>query len=140
MAQLTDEEIAREDEFLKGLPRFNIGAFLLPPIWGAAHGFWVTSLFYPAWLFIDNLLYAAYTSPTPLALGASISAVLGYIGITAAFAIVSQPIAAHRAEDRGIGREQYLRRQRWWAIGCAAGAAAMLVLATVYNLTMRPAQ
>ena len=48
MAQLTDEEIAREDEFLKGLPRFNIGAFLLPPIWGAAHGFWVTILFYPA--------------------------------------------------------------------------------------------
>lgn len=138
MAELTDEQIAQENEFLKGLPRFNIGAFLLPPIWGPAHGFWVTILYYPAWLFIDNLLYATYESPTPLAIGAAITAVLGYIAITVAFSIVSQPIAAHKAEDRGIARPEYLRRQRFWAIGCAIGAAAMLALATVYNLTIRP--
>lgn len=138
MAELTDEQIAHEDEFLKGLPRFNIGAFLLPPIWGPAHGFWVTILYYPAWLFIDNLLYATSQSPTPLALGAAVTAVLGYIAITVAFSIVSQPMAAHRAQDRGVSRATYLKRQRWWAIGCAIGAVVMLALATAYNLTIRP--
>lgn len=137
MAELTDEQIAQEQAFMKGLPRFNVAAFLLPPIWGPAHGFWVTILYYPAWLFIDNLLFATYQNPTPLTIAASVTAALGYLAITVAFAIVSQPIAAHRAEDRGVSRALYLKRQHWWAIGCAVGGAVLLALATLYNLTMR---
>ena len=68
MMTLTDEQIAQEDAFLKGLPRLNIGALLMPPIWGPAHGFWVTILYYPAWLLADNVFYAAAQEPTPLAL------------------------------------------------------------------------
>ena len=49
--ELTDEEIAREEKFLKGVPRVNIGALFLPPIWGPAHGMWAAILFYPIWLF-----------------------------------------------------------------------------------------
>lgn len=138
MAELTDEQIANEKEFMKGLPRFNIGAFLLPPIWGPAHGFWITILYYPAWLIVDNLLYATWIEPTPLAIIASVTAVLFLLGVTIAFALVSQPIAAHRAEGMGVSRATYLKRQRWWAIGCAVGAVAMLALATIYNLTIRP--
>ena len=37
-AELTDEQIAQEQEFLRGLPRVNLGALLLPPVWGAGHG------------------------------------------------------------------------------------------------------
>ncbi len=138
MEELTDEQIASEKRFLKGLPRFNIAAFLMPPIWGPAHGIWVTILYYPIWLFVDNLFYATYENPQPLSIIASITAGLILLGITIAFAIVSQPFAAHRAQDRGIGRKQYLRRQRYWAIGCALAAVIMIVLATYYNLVIRP--
>ena len=138
MAELTDEQIREEDKFLKGLPRFNIGAFLLPPIWGPAHGFWITILYYPAWLIADNLFYATYEDPTVLSVVLTILVAVALLGITIVFAIVSQPIAAHRAEDKGVSRETYLRRQRYWAIGCAIGAVVMLVLATVYNVNVRP--
>lgn len=138
MTNLTDEQIAAEKKFMEGLPRFNIGAFLMPPIWGPAHGIWVTILYYPIWLFIDNLFYATWQDPTPLSIVLSILAGAILLGITIAFAIVSQPIAAHRAERMGISRERYLSRQKKWAVASAIIAAAMLVLATVYNLDIRP--
>ncbi|WP_165060372.1 MULTISPECIES: viscotoxin-A3 [unclassified Adlercreutzia] len=137
MAELTEEQIAKEEKFLKGLPRLNIGALLLAPIWGPAHGFWVTILYYPAWLFVDNLLFATYLDPTPLSIVASVSAVLAILVITVVFSIISQPIAAHRAEEQGKSRETYLRQQRYWAIGCAIGAVVAIALASVYNLTIR---
>ena len=43
MAELTDEQIAAEERFLEGIPRWNIGALFLPPIWGPAHGFWAVA-------------------------------------------------------------------------------------------------
>ena len=138
MTELTDEQIKAEDAFLKGLPRFNIGAFLMPPIWGPAHGIWVTILYYPAWLLIDNLLYATWENPTPLAIILSVLAVLIALGITIAFAIVSQPFAAHRAEEKGVSRAKYLSNERKWAVISAIIAIVMLVLATVYNLNVRP--
>lgn len=138
MAQLDDEQIKAEEEFMRGLPRFNVAAFLLPPIWGAAHGFWVTILYYPIWLVVDNLIYASYVDPTPLAIALSATAVVALLAITIAFAIVSQPLAAHRAEARGVSRQEYLRRQRIWTVGCAIGAAAMIALATCYNIGVRP--
>lgn len=138
MAGLTDEQIASEEKFMKGLPRFNIGAFLLPPIWGPAHGFWITILYYPGWLLADNLFYATYVDPTPLSVILSILVFVTLLAVTIAFAIVSQPLAAHRAEDRGVSRKDYLKRERYWAIGCAVGAVIMLSLATVYNLCVRP--
>ena len=138
MREFKDEQIVQEDEFLKGLPRFNIGAFLLPPIWGPAHGIWVTILYYPIWLFVDNLFYATFEEPTVLAISLSVLAFVLLLGITIAFAIISQPFAAHRAEERGISRKDYLKRERAWAIGCAIGGVILLVLATSYNLLIRP--
>lgn len=135
---LTDEQIRAEEKFMRGLPRFNVAAFLLPPIWGPAHGFWATILFYPIWLFADNLFYAAYENPTALAVVLAVVVLVLLVAGTAAFSVVSQPLAAHRAEDRGVTRETYLRRQRWWAIGCAIGGGVMLALATYYNLAIRP--
>lgn len=138
MAQLTEEQMRLEDEFMKGLPRFNVAAFLLPPIWGPAHGFWITILYYPIWLLMDNLFYATFTDPAPLSVALSIFALVLLVGLTVVFAIVSQPLAAHRAEDQGVSRTAYLKRQRVWAIGCAIGAVIMLTLATFYNLEIRP--
>ena len=135
---LSDEQIKAEEQFMKGLPRFNVAAFLLPPIWGPAHGFWATIVFYPLWLFADNMFYAAYANPSVLSVALALVVLVALVAATAAFAVVSQPLAAHRAEDSGIVRQAYLRRQRKWAVGCAVGGAVMLVLATYYNLVIRP--
>lgn len=138
MAGLTDEQVQREEAFMKGLPRVNLGALLMPPIWGPAHGFWVTILFYPAWLVADNVFYAAYEDPTPLALIIAALTFAILLGVTIAFAIVAQPLAAHRAEAKGVTRAEYLKRQRIWTVVSAAIALSFLGLATWYNLAWRP--
>ena len=62
---LTDEQIAEEEKFLAGLPRVNLGALFLAPVWGPAHGMWAAFLFFVAWLFADNVIYAA-TKPAAM--------------------------------------------------------------------------
>ncbi len=138
MRELSDKEIKAEEKFMEGLPRINIGALLLPPIWGPAHGFWVTILFYPAWLLADNLFYAVYVEPTVLSVVLAVCTFIVLLVITIAFSLVSQPIAAHRAEDKGKTREQYLKAEKIWAIVGVAGALLMLGIATWYNLDIRP--
>ena len=110
--ELTDDQIRREKEFMKGLPRVNLGALLMPPVWGPVHGFWATILYYPALLLVDNLIYAAMQDPMPLAVVLAVLVSAAVVAVSVVFAIVSQPIAAHKAEERGVSREQYLRRQR----------------------------
>lgn len=138
MAELTDEQIAQEQEFLKGIPRFNIAAFFLPPIWGPAHGIWATILFYPLWLFADNSFYAAYSERTPLAIALAVVVGIVLVGITVAFSLIGQPLAAHRAANRGVSKQEYLRKQRLWAVGCVVAGCVMLAAATYYNLAIRP--
>jgi hypothetical protein len=135
---LTDEQIKQEQAFMKGLPRVNWAAFLLPPIWGPANGFWVTILFYPAWLICDNVIYGAYVAPSWFSILFAVLAVIIMFAVTLAFAIIGQPIAAHRADEKGISRKDYLKRQRVWAIGCLIGGIILIALATYYNLAIRP--
>ncbi len=137
MAELTDEQIAEEEKFLQGLPRVNIGALLMPGIWGPAHGFWPCILFYPAYLFIDNLFFAAYNNPQPWIVVLAVVAGVILLGVHIAFSLVSQPIAAHRAAAKGISREMYLKRERIWAVVCVILAIAALAWATYYNLQVR---
>ena len=135
---LTDKEIAREKKFLAGIPRVNIGALLMPPIWGPAHGFWVTILFYPAWLLADNTIYAAWMERTPLAIVLAVLVLAILVGVTVGFSLVAQPLAAHRAAERGLSKDDYLRRQRIWAAASVAIAVVIVALATYYNLEIRP--
>lgn len=137
MAELTDEQIAQEEKFLKGLPRMNWGALLMPGIWGPAHGFWISLLFYPLWLVTDNLIYAAYISPSFGSIAVAVVVGVAIVAFTIAFALVSQPIAAHRAEDRGVSRAAYLKRERIWAAVCLVLAVAAVAWATYYNLNIR---
>ena len=118
MTELTDEQIAREEKFLEGIPRLNIGALFLPPIWGPAHGMWAAILFYPIWLFADNTF--------TLTVG------------TVVFAILGQPFAAHRAASLGQDKETYLKRERIWTIASVIAGIAMIAAATYYNLVIRP--
>lgn len=139
-----DQEAAEEQEALlkelsfEGLPPINLGALFMPPIWGPAHGIWITILYYPAWLFIDNLFYSVYTNPQPLTIVLAIIAGLILAGVTIVFARVSQMFALHRDLKNGKTKEQYRKRQVKWAVAMAILAAVMLVLATYYNLVIRP--
>ncbi len=137
MAELTDEQIAQEEKFLKGLPRMNWGALLMPGIWGPAHGFWVSLLFYPLWLVADNLIFSAYVQPNPGSIAIAVLVGAVTVAFTVGFALVCQPIAAHRAEDRGISRAAYLKRERIWAVACLILAVAAVAWATYYNINIR---
>lgn len=138
MAELTDEQIANEEKFLKGIPRINLGALFLPPIWGPAHGMWATILFYPIWLFSDNAFYAAWTERTVFSIVVALVIFLTLLAGTIAFSLIGQPVAAHRAASRGIDKEAYLKRERTWAVVCVIVGCAMIAAATYYNLVIRP--
>ncbi len=139
MAGLTDEQIAEEEKFLRGLPRVNMGALLLAPVWGPAHGMWPAFLFFVAWLFVDNAIWAASVQPTVMNVVLATVMLVGLVAATVVFAIVAQPFAAHRAEAMGVDRATYLRRQRVWAVAGAVAAVAVVAFATWYNLDVRPA-
>lgn len=136
--ELTDEEIALEENFLKGIPRVNIGALFLPPIWGPAHGIWAAILFYPIWLFADNTFYAAFATSSVLSIAFAVVVFVLLTAATVAFSIVSQPFAAHRAAERGVSRAKYLSRQRIWAVVSVVVGCVMIAAATYYNLVIRP--
>ena len=135
---LTDEQIAEERKFMEGLPRVNLGALFLAPVWGPAHGMWAAFLFFIAWQFTDNVIYAAIVEPSVMNVLLAVVMVVVLVGATVAFAIVAQPMAAHRAESMGVSRETYLRRQRIWAVAGAVVAVAVIAFATWFNLDMRP--
>lgn len=138
VTELTDEQIAREEEFLEGIPRINLAALLIPPIWGPAHGFWASILFYPVWLFADNIFYSAVMERTPLAITLGIIVLITLTAGTVAFSLIGQPFAAHRSAGFGRDKQEYLRRERIWAVvGVVVGLLA-IVLATYYNLVIRP--
>ena len=123
---------------LDGLPPINIGALLMPAIWGPAHGIWITILYYPIWLLCDNLFYGVYQNPQPLTVVFAVLAALILAGATIVFARVSQIYALRRNLERGKTKEQYRKRQIAWAIAMAIVAVIMLAAATYYNLVIRP--
>ena len=132
------EEVPIEEVDLSGLPPLNLGALFMPPIWGPAHGIWITILYYPAWLLIDNLLYGAYENPSPLTITLGIIAAVILAGVTIVFARASQVYALRRDLSRGKTKEQYRKRQIIWAIAMGILAAVMIATATYYNLVIRP--
>lgn len=132
------QETPIEEISLEGLPPLNLGALFMPPIWGPAHGIWITILYYPAWLLIDNLFYGVYENPQPLTIALAVIAGLILAGVTIVFARASQVYALRRDLSRGKTKEQYRKRQVIWAITMGILAAVMLGAATYYNLVIRP--
>lgn len=131
-------EVPLEELSLDGLPPINLGALFMPPIWGPAHGIWITILYYPAWLLADNLFYGVYEHPQLLTVVLAIVAALILAGVTIVFARASQVHALHRWLSEGRTKQAYIKRQRAWAIGMGLLAAIFIVAATYYNLVIRP--
>lgn len=136
--ELSDEEIAAEQRFLEGLPRVNLGALLMPGIWGPAHGLWVCILFYPLWLFADNTFYGAFTQRTTLSVILALVVFVLLVAVQVVLGILSQPYAWHRAYNDGVSKEDYLKREKVWACCMALVCIVFVVIATYYNLAIRP--
>jgi len=114
------------------IPRFNWGAFFVPPIWGVANGQWPGVFFLPLWVFIDNML----RGPQPFGIwsviaGWTVAALT--IGAQTLYAANANRIAWHRAAGR-MSPEQFARRQRIWAIVGALTFAGMAVWITLFML------
>lgn len=138
---MTKEEKLRHEhhqQVMKGLLPINLGALFMPPIWGPANGIWITILYYPLWLFADNLFYEAFTNPAPLSITFSIVVGVLLAVATIIFARVSQGYACERAISMGRTKEWYIKRQRIWAVAMGLLAAVMLAAATYYNFAIRP--
>ena len=125
-----NEVRAYKNALVEGLPPINLGALFMPPIW-------VTILFYPIWLFADNLLYAAYSNPEPLSITLAVLMVVILAAVTIIFARASQGYACQRALKRGKTKETYLKEQRIWAVVSALIAIVFLAAATYYNVFFR---
>jgi hypothetical protein len=135
---LTNEQISAEEDFMKGLPRVNLGALFIAPIWGPAHGSWPAFLIFVAWICADNVIFGAVNNPTVISVVLAIIMGAGLIVGTLIFAILGQAYAAHRAERMGISRETYIKRERIWAVCGFIFAVCIVALASWYNITQRP--
>ena len=133
-----NEQAPIEEVDISNLPPINLGALFMPPIWGPAHGIWITILYYPVWLLADNLFYGVYENPQPLTIALAIVAGVILAGVTIVFARVSQVYALRRDLTNGKTKEQYRKRQVKWAIAMGILAAVMIAAATYYNLVIRP--
>ena len=124
------------EEMNAGVPRLNIGALFLPPIWGCAHGLWVSIAFYPLWLVADTCFVNALAERTPLAVVLGIVVLVVLTAVTFAFAVLSQPYAFNRALSMGVSKETYLKRQKIWAVVSVLVGIGLLAAATYYNLVL----
>lgn len=121
---VTGRIVLIDDDPLPELPSFSWAAFLVPFVWGPAHGQWVGLLFLPIWVFVDSILGTA---------GRGGAAAVGAAVVLAA-TLAFEWLFAKRANGLAFRRvittqtaEEFTRRQRIWAI--AAVPAAMLLLA-----------
>ena len=131
------EEAAKIRDYLQGMPRFNIAALCLPPIWGPAQGIWITILWYPVWMMADNCFYTAWSAPSVLSIVAAVIVFVLLTAATFAFAYLTPHYSAQRAIQKGKTKEQFQKNQRIWAIASVIAAVIMIAFATYYNLYVR---
>jgi hypothetical protein len=129
--------ILTAEEPVPVLPRFNIGAFCLPPIWGPAHRQWVGALFLPIWLFADSTIVSAAQRGGALWIAAAVVSA-GTLAFQLFFAHHANGVAFRQVIGR-LSVEEYLRRERNWAIVGVPAAVALLGWAVYFDLVLRPA-
>lgn len=137
---LTGRIVLLADEPVPVLPRFNLAAFLIPPIWGPAHGQWIGAVFLPIWLFMDSII-------AQQSYGGNVTriAAMGVVGLTVAFQVWfglrGNGLAFRRVWDKTTV-DAFVRGQRIWAVVSVPVAAALVGWAVYFHLvleaTLRP--
>jgi hypothetical protein len=125
------------DEPVPVLPRFNLAAFLIPLFWGPGNGQWVGALFLPIWLFADSAIVSAVQRGGWMWIAALVVAA-GTLGFQYFFARHANGVAFRRVIGQ-LSVEEYLRRQRVWAIAAVPTAALLLGWAIYFDLVLRAA-
>ena len=115
---------------LPSLPRFNWGAFLIPPVWGVAHGLWAGVFFLPLWAFVDNLARSSNSGPVWMR-GLALVAAIGTLAFQYEYASTANRLAWRRSGGR-LPLEAFLRRERLWAAGGVVTIAVLAVWAGMY--------
>ncbi|MCL2503977.1 MAG: DUF2628 domain-containing protein [Coriobacteriia bacterium] len=126
------------------LPRFNVAAFAMPPVWGAFHGQWAGVLFLPIWVFVDSAISTVMGSPVPTTLreavpltGAVVIALLT-LAFQLFFAKRANGAAWRKAAER-LGADsvdRFCRRQRLWAVLCVPLGILVFGWMIYYRLTV----
>jgi len=119
------------DDAVPELPRFNLAAFLIPPIWGPAHGQWAGAVFLPVWLFADGAIRSA--GEGGIALTGALIVALGTVAAQAWFATHANGLAWRRVADT-VDVDTFVARQRRWAWASVPVAAALLGWAIWFDL------
>lgn len=119
------------------LPRFNLAAFLMPPVWGPAHGAWEGVIFLPMWLFADSAVVAGVQRGGGSAVAAALIAG-GTLLAQAWFARHANTIA-YRRVAHATSVAAFLGRQRIWAVALAPATLAMWAWAVYYDVVVRAA-
>ena len=122
---LTGRILLDADEPVPSLPRFNLAAFLIPPIWGPAHGIWAGAIFLPIWLFADSVIVSAVRyGERGQWIGAAL-VIAATLAFEYFFARRANGVAFRRIMHKATAGE-YARRQRTWAIVAIPVAAALI--------------
>ena len=139
------------DEEVPTLPKFNWGAFFMPPIWGAGHGIVVAGLIVlPLWLFLDsNIQSAVYRVGPETPFWARIGVylvttvvALCTVGLMAWFGKTGWGIAWRREYADGTSTRtmgEFMARERRWYWFCIPLFFILLGLAIYYWNAFLPA-
>lgn len=133
------------------LPRFNWGAFFMPPLWGPAYGVWAGVIVLPLWLFTDSVLRGAVYGISP---HAATSAKIVTYGLAVVMPLLTVALMAW-VGSRGWGMawrrtfktghdevtfSQFKKRQYVWAVLATVLFCLLFAAAIYYWITILPAQ
>lgn len=132
-AAISGRLVLADGEPVPTLPRFNLAAFLVPPVWGPGHGQWAGAVFLPMWLFMDSVVASAEGRGGLVAGAVAVVAVT--FGMQAWFASRANGLAWRRIAER-VSVEQYLRRERVWLAVCVPLAFLIYGWGLYYRLVI----
>lgn len=130
---ITGKILLGSTEPVPQLPRFNLAAFALPPVWGPAHGQWAGVFFLPIWLFADSAVANAGRSGLTAAAAAVV--VVGTVAFQAFFAKRANGTAWRRVCAE-VTIDEFARRQRTWALACVPAGVALLTWGLYYRFVL----
>ena len=126
-----------DDDEVPALPRFNLAAFLIPFIWGPAHGQWVGAVFLPIWLFADSIVANAAAGGMVTRI-AAVVVVAATVAFQAFFAKRANGLAFRRVCGRtSVG--EFACAERLWALASVPAAGAIVAWVAYFDVVGRGA-